>query len=351
MRIKSIDLRVVYNSFGKKTIEAVINSKFRASSPSGTSKSEFEAREIEPEIAIRRFNKIKGLFIGNFTQREFDELLQRYINEIGTAATTALSLAFFSSRKMKEKRVPYLIGNVMGGGKHSFGLSRQKIQEILVITRNKSIRKQMEISSEIWHEVRKALMKRKALLGLNHEFAWLHKLRDEEALRVAREIASSFNVRLGVDVAADHFSGYRREKQVEFIKKLITKFELYYVEDPFRSDDFKSFGKLTHEFGSSCLICGDDLIASRLERLEIALRYNAVNAVIVKPNQVGTITACLDLMKMARENKIEPVVSHRSQETCCAVLAKLAVLANYAKISVCGIDIEKRNELLRLLEG
>ena len=358
MRVDSVELEVTYNSFGEPTLEAVINKKYRASSPSGISTGSFESKSLDPRVSIRNFKRIKKYLLGKFTQEEFDGVLKRYINALGGSATTALSLSFFHANfKLRSNKFPNFLGNVLGGGKHCFGAGKQCIQEILVMPTSKDLRKSIEISSEIWLRVRNELIKKKALLGLNPEFAWVHKLNDRQALRLAKDVAESYNAKLGIDVAATHFyrrgiyvynaRKLKRKEQIDYIEAIASRFELFYIEDPLEENDFKGFAELNSRL-SHVLICGDDLISSNPARFERALNERSVSAVIIKPNQVGTVSDCLRIINLAKKNKIIPVVSHRSKETVCDAVAELSLLAPIAKFSIAGIDIEKRNHLLRL---
>jgi len=358
MRVDSVELELVYNSFGEPTLEAVINKKYRASSPSGISTGSFESKSLDPRISIRNFKRVKKHLLGNFTQSEFDRVLKRYADKLGSCATTALSLGFFHANfRLRSNKFPNLLGNVLGGGKHCFGAGRQRIQEILVMPKTRNLCRAIEASAGIWLRAREELMKRRALLGLNPEFAWVHKLSDEQALALAREIAETYNAKLGVDIAATHFyrgkfyaygtRKMKREKQIAYVETLASRFELFYIEDPLEENDFEGFAELKSRL-PHVLVCGDDLISSNVARFERALREDAVSAVIIKPNQVGTVSDCLTVIKLAKKSGVVPVVSHRSKETVCDAVVELSLLAPIAKFSIAGIDIEKRNYLLRL---
>ncbi|MEM5826034.1 MAG: hypothetical protein QXM64_01450 [Candidatus Aenigmatarchaeota archaeon] len=359
-RVEDIKLRVIYNSFGEKTVEAIINESFSASSSGGISRSLKEAKAISPEIAIKNFEKIKKEFLGDFSQEEFDKKLKENEKLLGGIVTTSLSLAFFSMEfetkyRKDVKYFPNLLVNVLGGGKHSF-LEKPEIQEILVMPRAKSIREAIEIAIEIWLEVKNILKEKKILCGLNPEDAWLANITNEEALEIVENIAKRYKARIGIDFAASSLfkNGYyiyhdkrlKKEEQIDYVLKIIREYKLFYVEDPLEENDESGFKELSKK--TNILICGDDIIATNLERLKRV--ENILKAVIIKPNQAGNVSECLNIIKFSRSKKIVSIVSHRSTKTACTSEAKLATFADLAKFSVAGIDCERCNELLRIWE-
>jgi len=358
-KITSIDFHIIFNSYGSRTIEAVLNRQFTASCPGGISKSSFESREVEPTAAIQNFSKVKKQFLGSFSQESFDALLKQNKNSLGSILTTALSLAFFTMDfdASKFSQFPNLLGNVLGGGEHSFGRGPE-IQEMLVIPRAKTITESVETTILIWKELKEELKKRNALHGLNAESAWTTDFGNDKALELVKSIAERHNAEMGIDFAASsifHNGRYRYkehtltpEKQIGYAESIAKNFGLIYMEDPLEENDFSGFAELRNRLKKT-LVCGDDLISSSPERLKKAAK--CINAVIVKPNQIGTISDCLELMSLARSSGISPAVSHRSTETCCTSTAKLALQADFAKFGVAGIHSEKRNELIRLWDA
>lgn len=354
--VKSIDLRIIFNSSGDQTIEAVINGNFSASCAGGTSMSSFESKAIDPKTAIRNFDKIKKSFVGDFDQKSFDSEIKKNQKEMGSILSTALSLAFFEMefRTDSPKSFPNLLGNVIGGGEHSYGRGPE-IQEILVIPRAKTMPEAVETNMMIWKDVKEKLKKLNSLHGLNAEAAWTTDFGNEKALEIAREVADKHHAHLGIDFAASSIFRKGRyfyrdksltlEKQIGYAESLAKRFDLIYMEDPLEESDFSGFSELQKRLKRT-LICGDDLISSDPTRLKRAI--GCIKAVIVKPNQIGTVSDCLELMKMAKQNGISCAVSHRSKETCCPTVAKLALQAEFAKFGVAGIRTAKLNELIRL---
>jgi len=141
-------------------------------------------------------------------------------------------------------------------------------------------------------------------------------------------------------------------EQIEYILSLIEKYNLVYVEDPLHEDDFEGFKELTSK-SRGCLICGDDLFVTNVSRLQRGISIHAGNAIIIKMNQIGTLTDTWKTTRLAQENGYVPVVSHRSGETEASHIAHLAVALNAPIIKtgvVGGERIAKLNELIRIEE-
>lgn len=362
MLIKDIKLIKIFDSVGHETIEATIfgdQAVYRASAAGGTSVSKFAQGAISPDTAINAFSSLKNEFLGDFTQERLDALLKKHINELGAQVTTAISLAFFSSAPTRNT-FPNILGKVLGGGKHA-GSRKTSIQEFLVTTKVcgeiETMWDVLKSNFEIWKEVRERLLKI-GHVGLDYESGWTADIEDEKALDIISDIVGD-RALLGVDMAATSFWDEKIGKyvyydkklspgeQVDYVVELAKKYNLYFIEDPFEQADFDGFSELTKKL-KNVIITGDDIIASSPKRLEEAVKRKAMSGVIVKPNQIGTITDCMKLIEIANANDITPVVSHRSGETCCGVVSKLAQLVPLAKFGIAGMRISKLNELLRL---
>lgn len=350
MDVKRIDACTVFNSQGEKTVEAVINNKYSASASCGTSKGRHEAKDVPAERAIKNFMKIKKTFLKNLSQKEFDALLKNNMHLFGSTMSTALSLAFFSSSAPKNT-FPRLLGNVIGGGAHAKTL--MEIQEILVMPNTKTVEEAVEMNFRIWKDIGSRLETK----TLTYESAWSPDIRNEDALKIARRAADEYSVKLGVDMAASQLykngkyiyndRKLSRKEQIRTVERMAEEFELSYIEDPLEEDDFEGFGILKRDLKKT-LICGDDLTTTNMKRLERAIKNNSIGAIIIKPNQAGTVTDCLEIIKKVKGEKIVPVVSHRSGATDNNALAKLALNAPLAKLGVAGIRIINLNELLRM---
>jgi len=139
------------------------------------------------------------------------------------------------------------------------------------------------------------------------------------------------------------------EKQLSYVSNLIKAHNLFYVEDPFHEDDFEGFAKLIRKMKSNCLIVGDDLTATNLERLKKAVEMKSINAVIIKPNQNGSLLRTKEVIDFAKANNIIPIISHRSGETSDSMIADLAVAWEIPFIKTGILGKERMAKLNRLM--
>jgi enolase len=209
--------------------------------------------------------------------------------------------------------------------------------------------------------------------GKGDEGAWAPSIKNEDALEImmnaCEEVSGETGVecRVGLDIAASTLwrprekryvyvrDGVKRNsgEQVDFVSQIIKDYNLVYVEDPFHEEDFENFAELTKKV-KKCLICGDDLFVTDKERLTRGIEVGAGNAIIIKTNQVGTLTDAWETTKIARKTRYVPVMSHRSGETPNAHIAHLAVAFHCPIIKtgiIPGERIAKINELIRIEEA
>lgn len=398
--IKNIKARKVFNSRGSPTIEIEIsttNATSRIAAPSGASTGVYEVVSFPQggvKEAIMLVNDViapKLLNLHIEQQEEFDCILHEIdgtdnFQRIGGNTAFALSLAlgkiaasyrnqpFFQHLSNEDDFVlPRPLGNVLGGGKHAGGRTPD-IQEFLVLPIGAS-----SFSEAIWVNIN-VHMRVCTLLaqvdptftgGKGDEGAWAPNLKNIEALDVvtqaSEEISNEFgvDVRVGLDVASSSFwdekNGYvydgenvRRNcgEQIDYVLDLIHTYNLAYVEDPLHENDFAGFAEITKRTGS-CLICGDDLFTTNPNRLRHGIQFRAGNSIIIKPNQIGTLTETLDTVTIATQAGYIPIASHRSGETCDTYLAHLAVgfRCPIVKLGVVGGErTAKINELMRIEE-
>ncbi|RLF49785.1 MAG: enolase, partial [Thermoplasmata archaeon] len=263
--------------------------------------------------------------------------------------------------------MPYPLGNVLGGGKHSIGGT--DIQEYLVMAKAKKFRDCAIINAKVHRRVGEVLREKLpgVAIGRGDEGAWNAPLPDLEALDLviscAREVEEEYGVKidLGLDVAASHLwrNGkyyYRdrvltRDEQIEFIAEIVEHYNLRVVEDPLHEDDFEGFARLTDIVGKDTLIVGDDLYVTQSDRIERGTEMGAGNAVLIKPNQVGTLTDTFSAIKKAKKHGFNIIVSHRSGETCDSTIAHIAVAAGAYAIktgAISGERVAKLNEIMRI---
>ena len=402
--IQSVKARRVFNSRGEETIEVTVKTVGGtgvAAAPAGKSRGKYEVEYYPPggvREALEKVEKLvepKLLGIDASNQALVDRLLhevdgtENFAN-IGGNTAYAVSMAaaeaaarsrglplFLHLAKHETFRVPLPLGNVLGGGKHA-GRGAPSIQEFLVIPeRAEQIGQAYEATIQV-HRTLGSLLEKKLsdfTRGKGDEGAWAPRLGSVEALELvvdaAEQVSSEvgFKVRVGLDVASSSFwdptrevyvyasEGETRDKgeQLDFILELIRRFKLAYVEDPLQEEDFEGFSELTSKASTlGCLICGDDLFVTNKSRLERGARLKAATAVIIKPNQVGTLTDTWEAVSFASTSGITPVASHRSGETCDGKLAHLALAFGCPIIKtgvIGGERAAKFNELIRVQEA
>ncbi|MCD6383633.1 MAG: phosphopyruvate hydratase [Thermoplasmata archaeon] len=394
--IEYIELRTVLDSRGNPTVEAdvyVEDGFGRFSAPSGASRGKnevvpFPKGGVEEGIEFFMDNVLEELVgMDGAYQEEVDSLLKevdgtpnfsKMGGNVAVAVSVALAKAVADARDLPLFRyiggllnpsIPYPFGNVLGGGKHAVGGT--VIQEFLSIALEGDAFERIYANALVHREVKEALKKRfpDAAIGKGDEGAWTAKLSDEEALSIVKgaveKVSDDMGLRMavGLDLAASEF--YRKgryhysdrslspEEQIYFVAELVDRYSLYSVEDPLQEEDFKGFAQLTEEIGGRCLVIGDDLFVTNPGRLKKGIEMGAANAVLVKLNQIGTLTDTLRTVKLAHSAGYKTVVSHRSGETEDPTIAHLAVGVGALGIktgAVGGERTAKLNELVRIEE-
>lgn len=393
---RAINLRIILDSRGKKTVEAEVwteNGFGRAAAPGGASTGIYEAAVRDPEEAVSEAEtQIIPHLIGidASDQIGFDSLLHEIdgtgnFSRIGANVAVALSLATAKAAAdsygiplwqhaggVFVNHAPRPLGNVIGGGAHAPHAT--EIQEFLVVpTGCERVRDGIFANARVHALVRELLTKRGIHAGKGDEGAWAPPISDPDAFSVLSEAAdiasdeAGFEISLGIDVAAsqlyDPETGMYRyrdgrlrssEDQVTYIADLIDEQELVYVEDPLHEEDYAGFAVLNRETGNRCLICGDDLFVTNKTRIQEGLTKGSANCVLIKPNQIGTLTDTFEAITLARRNGLETVMSHRSGETEDTTIAHLACAFNcvFIKTGVVGGErTAKLNELMRIEES
>jgi len=390
--IEEITLRTILDSRGNETVEADIYTSRgfgRAAAPSGASTGTYEAKVRPPREAIEnaREHLIPSL-IGEDAcdQITFDALLREidgtpYFSSIGANVAVALSLACAKAAASSldlelfrylggafASETPLPLGNIIGGGAHAPNAT--SIQEFLVVATGASgATEAVFVNAAVHKTVKKILQAQGKLSGKGDEGAWAPAITDAEAFEILGEaigiVSDEMNVeiRMGIDMAAtelwdgEHYR-YRdavqsRDDQIAYVADLVDRYNLVYVEDPFFEEDFEAFASLTEEVGDRCLVCGDDLFVTNVERIIQGIETGAANCVLIKPNQIGTLTDTFEAIRLADENGLETVMSHRSGETTDATIAHLGTAFGciFLKTGVVGGErIAKLNELIRIEE-
>ncbi|HDM89476.1 MAG TPA: phosphopyruvate hydratase [Candidatus Bathyarchaeota archaeon] len=399
--IEEVRARQILNSRGNPTIEVdvyTIDGFGRASAPSGASTGRAEAvpfpkggvKEAVKKVMETIAPEIVGLYADE--QEEIDMILHEIdgtenFENIGGNTAYAVSLAVADAAAdsyglslyqylggSMNSSLPYPLGNVIGGGKHAFGRATD-IQEFLVLPVGaNSFSAAVEANARIHRKLKRILGEMDSTFtgGKGDEGAWAPNISNDDALealsKACNEVSEEmgFECRMGIDVAASSLwnpekkvyvyerDGIERDtgEQIEYILSLIDRYNLIYVEDPLHEDDYGGFRELTSK-AHGCLICGDDLFVTNVKRLEKGISMKSGNAIIIKMNQVGTLTDTWRTTRLAQENGYVPVVSHRSGETEAHHIAHLAVALNAPIIKtgvVGGERIAKLNELIRIEE-
>jgi enolase len=274
-----------------------------------------------------------------------------------------------------QTEIPFPLGNMINGGAHA-GKNAPDIQEFLVVPVGaETITEAIFTNVNVHKKIRELIQaKDKSFTGgKGDEGGWVPNLNNQEAIEIQVKACESVSDETGVlvkpslDMAASEFWNsetqeyvYAKEgitrstgEQVDYVAELIDTYGYFYVEDPIREGDFEGFRDLTRKSGKNCLICGDDLFVTNAAILAEGIEIGSANSIIIKPNQIGTLTDTYKTVEMARNNKYVPVVSHRSGETTDDTIAHLAVAFSCPIIktgAVGGERIAKLNELVRIEE-
>ncbi len=393
--IEDIDIRKILDSRGNATVEVdiyTLNGFGRAAAPAGKSTGKHEVKAYPDggiDSGIKYFKDRIDNFIGmdSMDQESVDSLLHDIDTtedfsmlggniavavSIANAKAAADSLALPLYRYLGgtyANKVPKPVGNVIGGGKHATGGTT--IQEMLSAALGEHAKDNVFANAEVHRRVGEKLKEKFANvpLGLGDEKAWIAPLQDEEAIRILCEVIEevdkeyNFEIKPALDFAAssyyrDGFYHYKNKKlsvgeQIEFVEKIVRDYGIYIVEDPLQEEDFEGFAELTKRIGHLAYIVGDDIFVTNVKRLKIGIDKNAGNAVLIKPNQIGTITDMYKAIKLAKENGYACMISHRSGETCDNTISHLGVAfgCEFIKTGTIGGErIAKLNELIRIEE-
>jgi enolase len=391
--VESVRLRQVLDSRGNATVEADVVTQSggfgRAAAPSGASTGEYEAIELDPgeAIAAAREHAVPRLegtvYVGD--QRDVDRTLRAAdgtddFSEIGANSAVAISMAAAKAAAdvlgaplyqhlggaFRGENFPIPLGNVIGGGEHAADAT--SIQEFLAAPVGAPNVKDAVFANAAVHQtVADLLDERDVAAGKGDEGAWAPSIDDADAFELMEEAVDAvseefgFDIRFGLDVAAAelfedgeyHYDGETRstDEQIEYVADLVDEYDLAYVEDPLDENDYEGFAELTDRVGDRTLICGDDLFVTNTERLSDGIEQGAANSILIKPNQIGTLSDAVDAVELAVESGYDPVISHRSGETEDTTIAHLAVATDAPFIktgAVGGERTAKLNELIRI---
>ena len=370
MFIKRVVAKSIPDSRGELTIEVRVNDSI-ASSPSGKSKGAHETPSFHKSL------NWNISFLNNFSFQEkinsFDDLKKiesairkktgfKDVKKFGANALFAFESAILKALAKSQnkqlwqvagsnKKIPVPVGNVIEGGLHAHAENHPSFQEFLIIPQGKSAKENFSLMKKIHSNFKKILHATKK----TDEGAWEATKNEEQIFEIFSKLKE---VKIGTDVAASSFYrktaySYKNKNldkpaQIYFINSLIKKFNLLYVEDPLYEEDFEGFSKIHKD--KNHMVVGDDLTATQISRLKKAISKKSINAMIIKPNQNGSLIELKEVFDICKKNKIKTIISHRSGETMDSALADYAVGfgADYIK---CGISTKWREvKLKRLVE-
>lgn len=403
MKITEVKSREILDSRGWPTVETDItiegNITGRASVPSGASTGSNEALELRDHEkrylgkgVLKAVNNVNTIIKENIINKDFenfqelDELLIKLDNtknktNLGANAILSVSLAYIKACAQKENKelyqyvgennqVPKCMFNILNGGMHAD--NKIEFQEFMIMVNRKTIKKQLQIASEVFHNLKNILKEQGYSTNVGDEGGFAPNLQNnEEALDTiikAIEISGykpKEDVLIALDIAASSFydknkkmylidNAYKNTDQmIEMYKELIKQYPIFSIEDPLEEQDFVGFSKLTKELNTN--IVGDDLYTTNKNLLQKGIENKSTNFILLKANQIGTISEMLDTIKLARENNINMIISHRSGETEDTFISDFAVGLGipYMKSGSLsrGERICKYNRLLRIEEN
>lgn len=383
----------------------------RAAVPSGASTGQFEAVELRDgqiryfglgvEKAVNNVNrKLKDALLGKnaLCQLEIDRILidadgTENKSNLGANATLGVSMAAARAcAKMLSlplyqylggihaRKLPVPMMNILNGGKHADNTVDFQEFMIMPVTGN-SFREALRICAEIYHNLKKICQERGLSTGVGDEGGFAPDLPDTRAvLSLIMEAvkASGYKpgeeVKIALDAAASElydkesktyfFPGESKmngreirrtaEEMVDYYEELVRQFPIISIEDGLYEDDWDGWQLLTKKLGKSIQLVGDDLFVTNTKRLDLGIKLEAANAILVKVNQIGTLTEAFAAIRMAQENGYKAVISHRSGETEDTIIADIAVAVNAGQIKTgapCRTDrVAKYNQLLRIEE-
>lgn len=403
MKIIGVFGREILDSRGNPTVEVDVIAQGgvgSAAAPSGASTGKHEAVELRDGgkryggkgvlKAVENVNTIIGPALEGMdvTKQEEIDLKMRELDgtkdksRLGANAIVATSMAVLRAaaavnnqplyKYIGGSKLPIAMFNVINGGKHAGG--KLAIQEFLIIPKGKTFSERLQAASEIYHTLGKYLEKKygPSARNVGDEGGYapqMNKTDDAlDALSYAVEEAGyEKECSLAIDAAASSFYDSEKDKYIldevamdskellEFYKELVRVYKVESIEDPFHEEAFEDFAALTKAVGKNVQIVGDDLLVTNIERINEAIAQKAVTALLLKINQIGTVSEALEAANLCKENGLNIIVSHRSGETEDNFIADFAVGINAGQIKTGaparGERTAKYNQLLRIEES
>ncbi|PIR97883.1 MAG: phosphopyruvate hydratase [Candidatus Colwellbacteria bacterium CG10_big_fil_rev_8_21_14_0_10_42_22] len=381
-KISDIKASKILNSRDDWTIEVELflddGVSVKASVPEGKSDGSHEAVSADVETAIYNIHKeilptLRGLEVSDHLALD-NKLIEldgtNNKSRLGANAILAVSIASFrASAQSRDKPIwryikevsglqsfgsTKIYANLINGGKHAG--NNLDIQEYLVIPKTENIKEAADIISRIYHNLGTICIEKygESATLVGDEGGYAPSLDNNLIpLKLIKEAAGDFEIDLGIDAAASGIN-MSKEKLMKIYREMVSAYNLFYLEDPFNEEDFPAFKEALLEFGEEVVVTGDDLTVTNTERMRIAKNHKSINGIIIKPNQIGTVSEAIRAVQKAREYGWSVIVSHRSGETNDDFIADFAVGvgADGAKIGAParGERIAKYNRLLKIDE-
>lgn len=410
--IESIKALEVFDSRGNPTVqvEVITEGGFSgiAMVPSGASTGSFEAVELRDRDlerlmgkgvtkAVQNVNKkiAKALKKMNiYEQTKIDQVLidldgTENKGELGANATLGVSIAVAKAAAnslglslyrylggVNAKELPTPMMNILNGGKHSD--NNISIQEFMIMPiGGKTFKEKMEMGVTVYHTLKKVLKQKGYTTAVGDEGGFAPNLEDEEqaikliieAIQKAGYIPGQ-DVALSLDIASSEMyeeakkigkDGYyfwkkdifkTKEEMVDYLENLVRTYPIISIEDGLAEEDWQTWKLLTEKIGKDVQLVGDDLFVTNVKRLQKGIKNKVANSILIKPNQIGTLTETLDAIELAKKNGYTAVVSHRSGETEDTTIADIVVATNAGQIKTgapCRTDrVAKYNRLLNI---
>ena len=403
MKIKNVIGREVLDSRGNPTVEVDVilenNIVGRAIVPSGASTGEREALEIRDGgsrynglgvlKAVNNVNTIlKDSIVGMdvFEQQKIDHKMidvdgTPNKSNLGANAILGVSMAVLKAAANCDNMqlykyvgngtsLPVAMMNILNGGCHAD--NNLDFQEFMIVPNRDSIHERVRVGAEVFHTLKKLLKEKGYFTGVGDEGGFAPNLSsNEEAFQLIIEAIKMAgytpgkDVNLAIDVAASELyengkynidgKGFTTEELIEYYDELINKYPIISIEDPLDQNDWEGFADITKRLKDRVQIVGDDLFVTNKKYLEKGIRLGCCNAILIKVNQIGTITETLETIELAKENNCNIIISHRSGETEDTTIADLAVGLNVGQIKTGSLSrtdrICKYNQLFRIEDG
>lgn len=413
LAIKSVNAIEVFDSRGNPTVqvEVVTDGGFSGTAlvPSGASTGSFEAVELRDgddrlggkgvAEAVRNVNKKIAKDIEDMNVYEQNKIDERLIeldgsenkSNLGANATLGVSMAVARAAAnslgmelynylggINAKKLPTPMMNILNGGKHSD--NNISIQEFMIMpVGGKTFRQKMEMGVNVYHKLKKVLKEKGYSTAVGDEGGFAPNLQgEEEAIELILEAIQKCgyipgeDVVLALDVASTEMweeaakigkEGYyfwkkdvfkTREEMIGYVIEITRRYPVVSVEDGLAEEDWEGWRILTEKIGRDVKLVGDDLFVTNQKRLKKGIREGTANSILIKPNQIGTLTEALDTIELAKKNGYRTIISHRSGETEDTMISDIAVATNSGYIKAgapCRTDrVAKYNRLLNIEE-